>query len=386
MATVELLSFDAFAEADQAWSELVESAEHPLPFLSHPWVSTWWRHFGLGHGFVAVIVRDGRRWLAGLPLVIRSIGLGPARVSVAEIAGTGPVPTRGMGLADKADLIVRRGQAEAGQRLLQALGDLPAGVDLMHLKGLDRRSPILPTIQQTFGARTWIGQRSVSPYLRLPGSLDEVLRARSGKFRKTLLRSRRGLQATGRASLSRLGSGDDPASWMEAVVSVSRRSWQARRGTDLFRHPDLRSFFLDLFTRMAARGWLDLHLLRIDGQAMAYDLGFDFGERVYSYTRGFDPSAARWSPGSLLTSEVIAHACRRGRIEYDLLRGPEAYKRRWTDQATEEVDLMLPGGGPGAGLYAALGVHLKRKLKAWPWLAQLDERITGLVTRLLYGG
>jgi len=386
MVTCEQLSFEAFQDAGEAWSELVEASAHPLPFSSHPWVCSWWRYFGAGHEFAAFVVRDGRRFLAGVPLVIRRIGIGSARVAVAEIAGTGPVPTRGMGLADKADLVMRPGQPEAGGRLLAALSDLPAGVDLLYLKGLDRQSETLRALQRVAGRQTWIGPRSVSPYLPLAASLVEVLRARSSKFRKTLRRSQRELAAMGRSEISRLGRGDDPLGWMAEVLAISRRSWQARGGTDLFRHPDLRAFFLDLAARMAARGWLDLHLLRIDGVAMAYDLGFDFGQRVYSYARGFDPSIARLSPGSQLTAEVIAGACRRGRVEYDLLRGAEGYKMRWSEQRTEELELVLHAGAPGARLFAAVGVHVKRRLKAWPWLARLDERITGLLTRLRHGG
>jgi CelD/BcsL family acetyltransferase involved in cellulose biosynthesis len=166
---------------------------------------------------------------------------------------------------------------------------------------------------------------------------------------------------------------------------VSERSWQADQGTDLFRHPDLRAFFGDLIPALAARGWLDLHLLRIDGQARAFELGMDFGGRVFSYTGAFDRACGHLSTGSVLTAEVIAGACRRGRIEYDFLRGAEGYKRRWTDLQREEVEGLLRTDAPGARLYE-IAVRVKRRLKARPWLSRIDERLTGLATRWRHGG
>ncbi len=383
MLTTERLDFPAFSKAGDAWSDLVSACTHPLPFMSHPWICTWWRHFGSGHGFAALIVRDGDRWLAGLPLAIRRLGIGPARVAVAEIAGTGPVPTRGMGLADKADLVVRRGRIAAGQRLVAALGDLLGAVDVIHLKGLDRRASVGGRLIRDAGAL--VGHRSSSPYLPLARDPDALLRERSRNLRKTLRKRRNALAAAGRAEIARLESGDDPRAWMAEVLAVSRSSWQAERGSDLFRHPDLRAFFVDLVPALAARGWLDLHLLRIDGRARAFELGMDFGGRVFSYTGAYDRSVGHLSPGSVLTAEVIAGACRRGRAEYDFLRGAEGYKRSWTDLEREELEGLLRTDAPGARLYE-VAVRVKRRLKARPWLTRLDERLTGLSTRWRHGG
>ena len=105
-----------------------------------------------------------------------------------------------------------------------------------------------------------------------PGGGDDYLAARSQKFRKNLKRYRRKLEQMGRPELARLGPDDDARGWMNEVLEVNDASWKAERGTNLFRHPSLWSFFVDLVGEMAPRGLIDLHLLRIDGRAVAYEL------------------------------------------------------------------------------------------------------------------
>ena len=65
MTTVETLSYDEFCEIEPSWNELALSASYAVPFMSHPWLRLWWKHFGAGQEFVAIVVREGRKLLAG---------------------------------------------------------------------------------------------------------------------------------------------------------------------------------------------------------------------------------------------------------------------------------------------------------------------------------
>lgn len=386
MPNCEWLAFEEFERAEQAWDDLVRGCAHPLPFMSHPWICTWWRCFGAGQEFTALVVGDAGRWLAGVPLAIRPVRWGPWTIRIAEIAGTGPVPTRGLGLSDKAELVVHRDHLQAGQVLVEALGTLLDRVDLLHLKGFDQASQTARLLSRgPAGRRVRISTRSRSPYLPLAGRLEDSLRSRPRKFSKTLAKGHRVLAAKGRVEFTRFEPGDDCAPWFEHILAVSRTSWQARRGTDLFRHPALAAFFAELLSAMAEHGWLDLHLLRLDGRALAYELGFDFCGRVFAYTAAFDPTAADLSPGTQLSASVIDQAGRRGRIEYDLLRGQEPYKRRWTKLSRTQLEAAVHAGGLRARLYADLGIQIKQRLRSWPWLRRVDERISGILGRLRPG-
>ncbi len=388
MSTIDILPFAEFSNAEDPWTDLVRSSAYPLPFLSHPWICVWWRHFGQGREFLAPVVRENSKLLAGIPLAIRTVSLMGVPITVAEIVGTGPVPTRGMGLADKADIVVRRDAPEAGKLLTTELAKLLGYVDVLALKGVDGCSPTGEVFPSLTAARHSVSvvSRSVSPYLSLPRRWEEYLHSRSNNFRKQLKKKRRQLSEAGLVEIARLGPRDDCVAWMAEVVSVDRRSWSARRGTNLYRHPAIKAFFLELVLEMANRGLIDLHLLRLDGRAIAYELCLDLEGRVFSYNSSFDADMGKLSPGTVLTATVIEDACRRGRLEYDLLRGGEDYKFRWTHHNRRESEVIVLSGTLRSRIYASLGLHLKRRLKSWSWIEKAGDRATGLRSRLFYQG
>jgi CelD/BcsL family acetyltransferase involved in cellulose biosynthesis len=377
--STETLSFEEFERAGAAWGDLVAASHAATPFVSHPWLCLWWRHFGRGQEFVAPVVRDGETLLAGVPLALRRA----CGTTVAEIVGTGPVPTRGMGLADKADLVVRRDAPAAWPRLAGVVTRLLERVAVLDLKGLDEGSPtpsrLTPCAPRPGSVRTLA--RSVSPYLVLPASWDEYLGSRSGGFRKHLRKYRRLLEQAGAMEIVRLEPDQPLEAWLSEVVAVNQASWTAGRGTNLFRHPRIRAFLLDLLRETARQGWLDLHVLRVGGRAVAYELCFDFAGRVFSYNSAYRRELGRASPGTLLTAAVIEAACRRGRTEYDMLRGDEAYKARWSDRRRGELQLLLPAARPLARLYCSLGIQAKARLRSSRRLADLADRLRGVKSR-----
>ena len=377
MATLETLSYEQFCEIEGAWDDLALSVERPLPFMTHAWLRVWWEHFGADQEFVALVVRDGDVLLAAAPVAIRR---GSPALTVGEIVGTGPVPTRGMGLADKADLLVRREQRDAGPQLVSGLLALHDRVDVLDLKGIDSDS----------GVGSWLGEsthtiaRSRSPYLSLSGSWDDYLRSRSGNFRKHLKKYRRLLEQAGDVVTARLESGGDAAAWMTDLFAVNESSWKAERGTNLFRSPAIRAFFAEAVPEMASLGRVDLQMLRIDGKPAVYELCFDFGGRLFSYNGAYRSDLDRGSPGTALTATVIESACLRGRTEYDMLRGEEGYKLRWSETARSELQLLVPASRPGARLKTLVGPYLKARLKQWPWLTEQADRLSGLASRARY--
>jgi CelD/BcsL family acetyltransferase involved in cellulose biosynthesis len=376
---VETLSFEHFCRAEEAWNALALSVASPVPFMSHPWIRLWWKHFGEGQEFLAVVVRDADTLLGAVPLAVRPAGPG---LELAEIVGTGPVPTRGMGLADKADFLVRAGHPEAGKLLVAEVTRLLDRVDLLDVKGLDALSDTRAGLETAGAALRF--RRSVSPYLTLSTSWDEYSRTRSRNFRKHLKKYWRLLEQAGTLEVSRMQPGDDVAGWMGDVFAVNDLSWKAERGTNLFRSPEIRDFFATLVPEMAAQGWIDLHAIRLDGKLAVYELCFDYGGKLFSYNGAYRAELGQGSPGTALTAAVIESACGRGRSEYDMLRGAESYKRRWSETSRTELQLLLPANRAAARIKTSLGPALKARLKQWSWLTEQADRLSGLLSRRRY--
>jgi CelD/BcsL family acetyltransferase involved in cellulose biosynthesis len=382
-STVETLSFGQFCDCAPEWDELALAVPRPVPFTCHPWLRTWWRHFGTDQEFAALVLRRDGRLDAAAPLALRRAAPG---LSVAELVGTGPVPTRGMGLADKADLLVREGRPEAGTELTAALARLLERVDLLDIKGYDAGSATAASLAAAAPAPFAVRRldRSVSPYLALSDDWETYLAARSRNFRKHLKKYWRLLEAAGTVEVTRMEQGADVARWMDDVFEVNESSWKSERGTNLFRSPAIRRFFAELVPEMATHGWIDLHLARVDGRPAVYELGFDYGGRLFSYNGAYRAELRGGSPGTALTAAVIESACRRGLTEYDMLRGAEPYKLRWSETTRTERRSLVPAARLGARFKTLAGPYIKARLKQWRWLDEQVDRLAGALARIRY--
>ena len=64
------------SEADFArlagWDDLVRAMPRPSPFLLHPWLLEWWRHYGRDDELAVHVAYRGDRLVGALPLCTRS--------------------------------------------------------------------------------------------------------------------------------------------------------------------------------------------------------------------------------------------------------------------------------------------------------------------------
>lgn len=85
---------------------------------------------------------------------------------------------------------------------------------------------------------------------------------------------------------------------------------------------------------------------------------------------------ARYSPGEILVTSVIARQCEMGRAQFDLGVGDARYKRRICDGSVPLLDVVIPITARGHAFAAArrAAVELKRRVKASPAALRLIAR------------
>jgi CelD/BcsL family acetyltransferase involved in cellulose biosynthesis len=77
---------------------------------------------------------------------------------------------------------------------------------------------------------------------------------------------------------------------------------------------------------LIARGQLWLDTLYLNDQPAACTLQFPHPTGPQLYNCGFDAAKREYSPGVVLTAEILRHAIESGANTFDLLRGQEPYK------------------------------------------------------------
>jgi CelD/BcsL family acetyltransferase involved in cellulose biosynthesis len=183
---------------------------------------------------------------------------------------------------------------------------------------LDAMSPVLTAA----GYDVQIDRLVTAPRVTLPTSFDAYVQSLGRKERHELRRKLRRLE-TGRRVAFRFAAERERASVLDRFVALHRRS----RGEKAeFMTEEIERFFRDVAQAMAARGWLRLGVLNVDGEDAAVLFAFAYEGTLALYNAAYDPELAALSVGIACHAYAVRSAIDEGLRVYDLLRGDEPYK------------------------------------------------------------
>jgi CelD/BcsL family acetyltransferase involved in cellulose biosynthesis len=189
----------------------------------------------------------------------------------------------------------------------------------------------------------------------------DYIAQRPSALRNTIRRGRRHLDQAGQWSITvHTREGEDLERAIANYESIYRKSWKPTET-----YPD----FIRSLCRLAARrGWLRLGVLSLESTAIASQIWLFDNGTAYIFKLAYDPAAARFSPGSVLTAAMFAHTLDHDQAtEIDYLSGDDAYKRDWMSQRRERHGLVAFDPATPRGLALALrhyGGKLWQRLKS----------------------
>lgn len=141
---------------------------------------------------------------------------------------------------------------------------------------------------------------------------------------------------------------------METFFQLHQKRWESKGELGAFSKPLLRDFHIDIAKCFAEKGWLRLHFLTANDKPISTHCGFEYNQKVYYYLGGWDPEYARYMAGSLFMMHDIENCIQKGLKEYDLLRGTEPYKTRWTTKARKNIEVRFVRKGLFPRIYSWL--------------------------------
>jgi CelD/BcsL family acetyltransferase involved in cellulose biosynthesis len=173
-------------------------------------------------------------------------------------------------------------------------------------------------------------QQDYYSFIRLPCSYEKYLESRSRLFRRNVRRARRIAGADG-FRIERL----DPASFpAERIAELFLSFHLARFGDEsTFRKRREHLVFAQMaLPKLFARRQIIVLALYRGGEILGIDVCLVGHDSLCAWNGGYSPEIEQWSPGRLLVDEGIQIAFHWGLQEYDLLRGPQEWKRSWTNE------------------------------------------------------
>lgn len=312
----------SFAGLAREWNALVE-ASCPEPFYRHEYLSSFLESFVPQAPLKLVAGRDtGGRLMAALPLVARRASV--CGIPVRELASPTNVHSLRFDLvavdaAQAGDAVMRHLAADRSWDVVR-ITDVPEGGKAWEIYRAAQAAG--------FPVGAWESQRS--PYVELPSVPGELLRGRRTKFKANLRRRRKRLAETGDVSVERVAGSALTEQDLNECLLLEGSGWKGRQGTAVNQHHATRAFHLQLLRSAEFNGRLSLFLLKLDGKPIAFHYGLT-SHGVYSLVMtSYDERFKEFSPGHLLTEEVLEDCVRRGLREFDFLGCDLPWKLEWT--------------------------------------------------------
>lgn len=317
-STLQTDWIDDLAAIQDEWDELAERLR-VRPWLRPGWFEAWTSAFGAGTIQVAAVRRLGR--LSGVaPVVSKARSLrSPTNWHTPEF---GLVAEDAASRAEIADALFRRRPRRISLDFLD-----PAA------SGLDECRRAAATTDYRVLVRTL--QRS--PYVTIQGSFETYLGGLAKQHMNDIRRCRRQLEALGTVTFSVEGSGEQLGELFREGLGVEASGWKGRQGTAIRSSPTTLRFYTRIAEWAAQRDWLRLAFLRLNGEAIAFELMLRVDDVLYDVKQGYDERYRRYAPGQLLNERVIEHAFASSVRSYELLGDLDVAKRKWADGLRERL-------------------------------------------------
>jgi len=334
---IVLESVEEFAAIESAWNRLAAT-----PSLTHEWALAWWRAFAPDGAFAALLVDEHGELRAGASLVRRSSRV----VESAANEHTGDW-----------DAIAADDSARAA--LWRHLATLPATtLRLTGVPGSSRSLSIASEALHDSGFRTAVSRQQLSPFLTLPGSWDELLARVSQNQRSNVRRYRKRLEREGEIAF-RTVRGPDLGRELDRFYELEASGWKGAAGTAIIRDASAHRLYTEFARAAAAKGWLRLHLLELDGAPIAAAYGCVLGDAAFLLKSAFDERYRRLAPGTMLRAEALRAAIAEGLSRYEFMGDADQHKLQWGPELRER---SLLGAYRGSAVPAYVYRHRIRPL------------------------
>lgn len=353
---VEINDIDELEAYRLCWFSLLNETPHASFFQSLDWLQTYWNHFGIQQHLRTLVVFGGGQPIGILPLTVRQERTRAGSIAVLTYPlhdwGTfyGPISPN-----PAATLLAGVRHVMSTERDWDVFD--PRWVNAHECDRGRTENAMLAV-----GARPRRQDWQTTSIIDFGNCWETHLRSRDAKFLANVRRIERHALDAGDLSFERyrpdgLVRDDADPRWdlFSQCVDLASRGWQgpSKTGTTLS-DASIHAFLSDAHVAATRRGAVDVCLLRLDGQPIAYAYNYQHDGTIHGLRIGFHPSFASLDPGTLLLTHLIRDSIARGDKSLDLGVDRAEFKERWaTRRVTTSRYTHYASNSPKAQLLRA---------------------------------
>src|SRR5579883_2469134 len=290
---------DDLAAIAPRWRDLLAAASHRQPVSTPLWLLAWWKEFGDadGRALRAVLVFDADELVGLLPLASRRL-LHRRAIPVRrlELLGTGEDESDEICSEYVGALVARGREADVARAAVRALLDGALGDwDELRMTAMNGDDPFVERLAGELrgaGVDAAVDRTGECPYVPLPATWDEYLRALGSSRRYVVTRSLRELDkwaAPGGWQLRRATTPDELLEGRRVLRELHAERWEASGRSGVFASERFARFHDVVMPRLLAGedgARLDLSWLVARGEPIAASYSVVFDDKVYFYQSG----------------------------------------------------------------------------------------------------
>lgn len=327
-----------FENLRDEWTTLQSRAASDSVFTTWQWLWLWWQE---------VDSQDGKLWL----MIARDVGDG-------ALKGVAPLvllPKNARGFTwrqlefisnrahmDHWDFVIEPGlEAEMIPLFMDEIEKRTDEWDTLKLKNMLPHSSSLHYLR-AYTDEWEESNGHIAPYLALPGDFDTLMTSLNKRKRKNLRRYTRAVEdAYGDNWSFEVVESDREKikQHMNVLIDFHQSQWEEQGEAGAFGDPQMTRVYDRMIEVFAEQGWLRLYVVRLGDDIAAVTLNFHYRGRAYDFVGGTNTELAEFSPGHLITMNIMRYNIEQGITEHDFMWGDEEYKFRWN--AVPRVDRVL---------------------------------------------
>lgn len=176
--------------------------------------------------------------------------------------------------------------------------------------------------------------------MKFPENLEQFYKGCSKRHRGNLRRYIRRIEKEypDQVRMVRYSSEQELEDVVNAAARISSKTYQHGMGKGLVDNPKT----LSLMKTTAKHGWLRAHVLYINNEPCAFQIGLRYAGTYFLDKIGYDPEWGQYNVGTVLFLKVLEKLCRDGAIDYyDFGFGDADYKRSYGDKQWPEASVHI---------------------------------------------
>jgi CelD/BcsL family acetyltransferase involved in cellulose biosynthesis len=320
----------------ESWDALFRSRPHQ-PSVSFEWSQALMRNHLAARSdwFIVVLFRGGE--VAGIVpmMTVTERLLGRSVVTLQPIHEL--YKTHG-------DLLLAESTDELVNAWLDSLRRLPVHWDLLRMSRILESDPLIVSLGsalQTQRLNFRLRPEAPSFHLPLPRSYADYLAGRSGKFRNYLRRAEKKLLASGTLEFTRTTTVTALERDYEELLAIERHSWKHEHGTAISAIAHQQGFYRDLCQSSLQTGMLHLSLLRLQGAAIAYNLGLVTNGCYFYLKTSYRHEHRLNGAATVARAKLVESIIGDGVGEFDFPGEPYEWEQQWTSDLRWHRSLLV---------------------------------------------